>query len=193
MGSDEKPRERRNPIGPTARTVGANVRRLRQEIGDTQGALADRLKGNGHPIPVASIGRIESGDRRVEVDDLMALSVALGVSPLALLMPYTRASSDDVSLTGWRKTTALDSWRWALAGAPLAWSEGGRHEEESLYLTVRRSFPWWLDPREPTEGSGAPRLIWEALQGGSDGSSNAFTPGLLFTDGVDDGEHQAEA
>jgi hypothetical protein len=36
--------------------------------------------------------RIEAGDRRVDVDDLVALALALDVSPLALLLP-TEASS----------------------------------------------------------------------------------------------------
>jgi hypothetical protein len=56
-----------------------------QNLGYTK--LASILEEMGRPIPELGLRRIESGDRRVDVDDLMALAMALGVSPVTLLMP----------------------------------------------------------------------------------------------------------
>jgi transcriptional regulator with XRE-family HTH domain len=126
------------------------VRRLRQEIGYTQSDLAANLKANGHPIPLTSIGRIEGGERRVEVDDLVALAAALGVSPLAVLLPHTRAAGDEAPITGWTRATALEVWRWALGGVLIPERDDDR-DERDLYLNVRRSFPWWLEPGDPQQ------------------------------------------
>jgi transcriptional regulator with XRE-family HTH domain len=68
--------------------VRANLQRLReaQNLGFTK--LARILDEEiGRPIPELGLRRIESGDRRVDVDDLMALAAALDVSPATLLMP----------------------------------------------------------------------------------------------------------
>lgn len=49
--------------------------------------LSERLTSLGRPIPVLGLRRIERGERRVDVDDLVALGRALGVPPLLLLLP----------------------------------------------------------------------------------------------------------
>jgi hypothetical protein len=63
----------------------------------------------------SGIHRIESGDRRVDVDDLVAIAVALGVSPLALLLP-TEAGA---VLPGGESYTAEQIWDWGTGRAPL--------------------------------------------------------------------------
>ncbi len=50
-------------------------------------ALSARLTDLGWPIPVAALSRLENGNRRVDVDDLMAISNALQVSPSDMLIP----------------------------------------------------------------------------------------------------------
>jgi transcriptional regulator with XRE-family HTH domain len=62
--------------------------------------LAERLEKVGRPIPVLGLRRIESEERRVDADDLVALAIVLGVSPVTLLMPYTIDEDEPVSLTG---------------------------------------------------------------------------------------------
>lgn len=59
--------------------------------------LAERLEKVGRPIPVLGLRRIESEERRVDADDLVALAIVLNVSPVRLLMPYT-IDEDDRSL-----------------------------------------------------------------------------------------------
>lgn len=176
MAIDENARERRNPVGPTAKTVGFNVKRLRGELGETQADLAARLKANGHPIPVASIGRIEGGQRRVEVDDLTALAVALGVSPLALLLPNTRSAREEVQTTGAGPHPADIVWRWALAGVPF---RGLEHlDPAERHVNIRRSFPWWLEPVAPGENDGSAGL-WLATVSG-DWRENADATAFLM-------------
>lgn len=145
MASDGRSRERGNPIGPTGITVGENVRRIRADTRTTQAELARRLAENGRPIPVASIGRIESGERRVEVDDLVAIAIALGVTPLALLLPDTRLPVDDVELTGWGKLTAQEAWYWAASGIPLVLDGSVEDMESEAMHAHMLSKPWWLD------------------------------------------------
>jgi len=85
--------------GPTADTVGANVKRLREERNLGLRAFAGRLAETGRPLTHTALDKIERGTRRVDVDDLMALSVALGVSPLRLLMPHTATADEYVQAT----------------------------------------------------------------------------------------------
>lgn len=141
--SHVKPRERRNAIGPTNRTVGENVRRVRSQLGMTQADVVRTLDANGHPIPLSSIGRIESGDRRVEVDDLLALSIALGVSPLALLLPAARSPHEQIEVTGWGAAQAGRAWAFALGTSEL---EDLDYDDDLPQPTVAgRSFPWWAE------------------------------------------------
>lgn len=84
--------------------------------------LSAQLEVLGRPIPPLGIRRIEAGERRVDVDDLVAFAVALGVSPASLLMPeIPMAAKDDlVPITGWHKRiTASHIWGWLTATRPL--------------------------------------------------------------------------
>jgi transcriptional regulator with XRE-family HTH domain len=107
--------EKRNPLGPTGETVRANLKRLRgrENLGYAQ--LSRRLDEVGRLIPDLGLRRIESGDRRVDVDDLMALAAALDVSPATLLMPDTTAEGWEttVETTGQPEgITAQHLWLW---------------------------------------------------------------------------------
>lgn len=64
--------------------------------------------------------KIEKGERRVDVDDLVALALALGVTPNRLIMP-------DTDLSGVTTTYLLTP---AVAGSPVAlwqWAQGEKH------------------------------------------------------------------
>ena len=63
----------------------ANVASVRKGQGLTLRDVADRLADIGHPMAHNTVSEIERGARRVDVDDLMALAAALGVTPTALL------------------------------------------------------------------------------------------------------------
>ncbi len=139
-------RQRGNDIGEIGRRVGERVRQVRNEREFTQQELSRRLWAVGRHMPTASIGRLESGDRRVDVDDLMALAYALDVSPLSLLLPFTEAPDAVMSPAGvGREMDALTAWAWA-AGAEPHWYDSGNPEDqlESWRNFRARSTPWWL-------------------------------------------------
>jgi transcriptional regulator with XRE-family HTH domain len=73
------------PLGPTGETVRSRVTQLRDKQNLTYAKLARRCEDAGRPIPVLGLRRIEAGERRVDVDDLMGLAAALEVSPTYLL------------------------------------------------------------------------------------------------------------
>jgi transcriptional regulator with XRE-family HTH domain len=77
----------RNPLGDIGQQVRENLRELRTQRGMTHKDLAELLERLGRPIPILGLSRIENGGRRVDADDLVALSIALGVSPIRLLLP----------------------------------------------------------------------------------------------------------
>ncbi|WP_319431561.1 helix-turn-helix transcriptional regulator [Mycobacterium sp. RTGN5] len=105
--------------GPTAETVAANIKRLREGQNLGLRALAARLADAGRPLPHTALDKIERGTRRVDVDDLMAIAVALEVSPATLLMPEvttTEWDDSEVETTGLPKgTTAELLWGWLTA------------------------------------------------------------------------------
>ncbi|MGA5472535.1 helix-turn-helix domain-containing protein [Streptomyces arboris] len=74
----------------TARTVAAE----REARGWEQRELAERLTQAGRPMTQPIVSRIESGTRRVDVDDLVALAAVFGVSP-AVLLPAAEADETD--------------------------------------------------------------------------------------------------
>jgi transcriptional regulator with XRE-family HTH domain len=104
-------------IGPTARTVAANVERLRGELNLNYTQLSERLQEVARwSINAVGIRRIESGERRVTPDDLVALARALGVWPITLLMPYTEDAAEEVTATGVPDPVdAATFWGWLTA------------------------------------------------------------------------------
>lgn len=110
---------KKNPLSPTGDTVRGNVLRYRTRLNLGYAELARRLEELGRPIPVLGLSRIERGERRVDVDDLMALAVALGVSPTSLLLPDTTDSGHPVTATG-ITGTAADLLGWFRLHTPSA-------------------------------------------------------------------------
>jgi transcriptional regulator with XRE-family HTH domain len=102
--------------GETSEVVGGNVRRLRNDQNLGLRALAVRLEKIRPSLRHSSIDAIERGTRRVDVDDLMALAVVLGVPPATLLMPVTDSEADMVTATGIStKMMAQQLWLWLVA------------------------------------------------------------------------------
>lgn len=69
----------RSEFGEVGRVVAANIRRLRTQQGLSALELADMLSAIGHPIGRPGISKIETLNRHVDVDDLAAVALCLGV------------------------------------------------------------------------------------------------------------------
>jgi hypothetical protein len=92
------------------------------------------------PIPPLGIRRIEAGDRRVDVDDLVAIALALGVSPSTLLVPKTETVDDPVAVTGVKGGVRVGRlWGWLTAEHPLTGDTA-----DSVIGFLYRAIPSWL-------------------------------------------------
>lgn len=125
-------------VEATGQHVSANVARLRKARGWSTYVLAQKLSEAGRPIPQSGISRIESGIRRVDVDDLTALAAVFGVSPSALLLPLSREGTFEV--TGAGTVSADIAWDWMDGHRPLVIPAGDDG-------TVRLEYMLWSRPR----------------------------------------------
>lgn len=134
--------------GATAEAVSANVRRLRVDLNLGLRGLSNRLKEVGRPLTHSAVDQIEKGTRRVDVDDLVALAVALEVSPPALLMPNVDSvgPKDRVEMTGTDPSgppvliPALAVWEWITGQQPIVRSM-------DLLSFGSRAWPKWVRER----------------------------------------------
>jgi transcriptional regulator with XRE-family HTH domain len=109
--------------GPSSQRTAANLRRIRREGDLTTAALSRRLAEIGHPVADTGITKIEKGDRRVDVDDLVALAVALDTTPNQLLLPEMDVSHPSAKLDLTPRDTQVrldDAWAWASGERPLS-------------------------------------------------------------------------
>jgi len=94
----------------TAEAVSANVIRLRSEQNLGLRALSDRLKSIRPSLRHSTIDAIERGTRRVDVDDLVALALALKTTPATLLMPAVDDQTEMVAVTGMSTKESAAKW-----------------------------------------------------------------------------------
>jgi transcriptional regulator with XRE-family HTH domain len=118
----ERPR-RANELGPNGARLAANLKALRESLPLTTEQLAVRVAAYGRPMRANTITKIEKEQRRVDVDDLVALALALETRPDALLLPSTIAM-DELELVQGKTVTAFAAWRWANGDQPLDVPEG---------------------------------------------------------------------
>ncbi|MFD0138030.1 helix-turn-helix domain-containing protein [Streptomyces sp. NPDC127159] len=143
--------EKKNPLGPTGEQVRDNVLRIREARGMTKKQLADRVQELGRPIPPLGISRIEAGTRRVDADDLVALAIALNVTPLALLLPAHGGADPYIDLTSATTTTVSRAWKWARGDNALPDSPGedAPQEKQDAYEWLSHSAGQRYVKREP--------------------------------------------
>jgi transcriptional regulator with XRE-family HTH domain len=107
------------PKGPTSERVAHNVRQLRSELGLSLEGLSRRLGELGRPIRDTGLSKLEAGERRVDVDDLMALAMALEVTPNRLLLD-SEADDEPIALTETYQTNRRQAWAWSCG----EWADG---------------------------------------------------------------------
>ncbi|MGN7136430.1 helix-turn-helix domain-containing protein [Streptomyces pseudogriseolus] len=142
--------DKKNPLGPSGEQVRVNLKRVREARGMTKKQLADRVQELDRPIPPLGISRIEAGTRRVDADDLVALSVALRVSPMTLLLPWSDRADAPAEVTAAGVVPAAAAWLWADGVRPLDPSPTDPRGDAHRFL---------LDSR-PAWARDAVRLAW---------------------------------
>lgn len=159
--------ERDSGLGPTAERVAANVKKLREDKRWTLRDLAKRLTELGHPIQSAAIRRIENAvepieseknrkPRRVDVDELVALAIALDAVPNRLILA---AEADETlcPLTPSVQVSSKDAWLWASGELPRSWPAWGETTTIETHELRQRSRKFAIDnnphrPEPPTLG-----------------------------------------
>lgn len=119
-------------LGPTGRIVAENVKRVREGRSLNYADLSRRMADLGRSISPLAVRRIEDGSRRVDVDDLMALAMALGVPPNSLLLPHADPAPAAAG-TGVGAASFQEVWAWADGTAgPIG------HEDNRLSREISR-------------------------------------------------------
>ncbi len=113
------------PIGPVGQAVVRNVQDLADARGLKLRGLSDQLRAIGRRILPSVLHALGQGRRRVDADDLVALSIALGVNPSALLLPRGVPPDAEVQLTPEVSAPAWAAWAWADGRMPLPAGQDG--------------------------------------------------------------------
>ncbi|MEJ8671882.1 helix-turn-helix transcriptional regulator [Streptomyces sp. MS1.AVA.1] len=75
------------PLGPAGRNLRRNIRRLREHRQWSYREAEARLSKAGRAISTLGLSAIESGERHVDVDDLVALAAVFDLGIEELLRP----------------------------------------------------------------------------------------------------------
>jgi transcriptional regulator with XRE-family HTH domain len=105
--------------GPIGVAVAQNVEQLRESRNLSYAELSRRLTELGRPIAPLGLTRIKDRKRRVDVDDLVALALALDVSPVTLLLPDASANGSARVTEGGEDYPREQIWIWLIAEAPI--------------------------------------------------------------------------
>lgn len=140
---------KRIEIGWTGETVMHNLPRFRGLRRMTLTDLSEKLDELGRPMSVPTLSAVENGKRRIDVDDLVHLALALDVSPAALLMPATETADDEIGNAPGQEpwTVASDWWTWLRAEHPL-W-EGPNTDPHDAETWRRSVSPPWARKAAP--------------------------------------------
>lgn len=107
-------------LGPVGERVAENVKRLRAARNLDLADLSLRLGELGRPIGVPALSRIENGQRRIDASDLVALAVALRVTPNALMFgTETFLGPRELTLTPKFSVDLQRVWSWADGEFPI--------------------------------------------------------------------------
>ena len=73
-------------VGPAGEVLAANIKRVREARRLGYAEFSRQLTSIGRPIPELGLRRIELGERRIDADDLLALSYVLQVAVVDLMV-----------------------------------------------------------------------------------------------------------
>jgi transcriptional regulator with XRE-family HTH domain len=143
--------------------IARNVESIRKERALTQAQLANVLREQGTPIDRASLSKIERpSGRKITVDELLALAIALEVAPINLTAPWE--IDDEVELPDGSVVDGLSVRRWLRGYQPLP----GRDPQP--YFEKAPRLDWFLerDSLYPAFRSWLEDCFAEALRKGFD-------------------------
>jgi transcriptional regulator with XRE-family HTH domain len=117
------------------------VRSAREQCGTTQDELAERLTELGLPFDRSMVAKVEGERRGVSLDEVLGFAVALGVSPVSLLVPQSAAET--VALTPNTPVESVQASLWARGYRPL--TDPGDDVDGSDYAFYRTALaPYYI-------------------------------------------------
>ncbi len=159
---------RHSEVGPTGKRVGENLRAFRDAGGFTTSVVAAAVTALGVPMTASTVTKIEVAGRRVNVDELVALALALNISPVTLLMPRqapdadpSDPQSDQVGITDQVSVPWETAWRWMHGEWPFThgkWPSVEKPEQIRRFRVANR-------PYEEEPLNEAARMLRERLRG----------------------------
>lgn len=131
-------------LGPTGETVRDNVSRLRRGRDLTYVDMSRELEELGRRIPPLGLRRIENGERRVDVDDLVALARVLWVDPVTMLLPAVMQAGRVVSTSGGRLPVEYArDWMHGIPPEMVEWKRLDEEAEDGVVPSARVMF--WME------------------------------------------------
>jgi transcriptional regulator with XRE-family HTH domain len=134
-------------------TIGKQVGRARHRRGWTQQRLSDAVREHDESSTLGrgAIAKIESGDRKVSVDDWVLLAAALNVPPPLLLVPL--GSEDAVEITPRSRIHPHLALEW-LSGAECLTSSRQRVIRRGEWLAGAEPLRLWRNLRSVQDDLG---------------------------------------
>lgn len=71
------------------RNIADQITKRRERFGITYAFLSRQLTERGRPIPPLGLRRIEAYERRIDIDDLVAIAAVLDLDPVDMLAVAT--------------------------------------------------------------------------------------------------------
>lgn len=148
--------------------VGKQVRQLRGELQLDLVDLSERLEPLGISLGKNALSKLETGSRKISVEELLALAVALDVTPNRLLLGG--AADDDmgrnVEIARTWVLPLLEAWQWAQGERwPEPKREGSSSRIYTADIAASRAFTERNQPHKPHDSINARQYIELASQG----------------------------
>jgi transcriptional regulator with XRE-family HTH domain len=121
------------PLTPGA-IFGRRVKEERERQRLSQEEVVRRLAGLDRPMDRSNLGRIERGETTGQLDNVIALALALGCSPIHLMLP--RDDEEEVEMAPKRSLSAADARAWLRGskilddGDPIAYIAAMSEEDQ---------------------------------------------------------------
>lgn len=122
---------------PPSEVLPGELRALRRHRGWTQQELADQLEELGASIDRSTVAKIESGGRRLTIDEVFLFAAALEVSPLALLLPRRE---EVIAVAPKLNASSTDVLQWARGVHPLGLTDPAEAGAYRLFYEARPDY-----------------------------------------------------
>lgn len=119
--------------------VAKNLAELRKDRRVTNRELAERMRQIGYPLLASGVAKIENRQRRVTVDDLIALAAALEVNPNRILLPID-GNEIDVRIGDNLNAKVAQLWPWVLGQQVLTAAKKALGKEDETYAEGQLDF-----------------------------------------------------